>query len=168
MAGGQIGAPRSAWRSKREGAAGSRLELVSGHDTRFHQQRRQTGQGALVIACGHIVARRHALDGVSVGIHGEEPKAHGMTIERIDPALPILMKHRRIRLVAHRPKALASAHIVQAIHDLGSRQARHADHGFFGDNLNQLLLRPAQGFRRLDRDDHVAGVGGGIPYLDLG
>ena len=122
---GGIAAPRAQRQGQRKAATGALLQIAQTEHALFHAQGGQAGQGALVIARAHVMARLHALNGVAVFVHVEDAGTHRHTVEGIDAFFPFLMEHRCIGAVHHGPKALPATEVVHAVHALttGSRQS---------------------------------------------
>jgi NADPH:quinone reductase-like Zn-dependent oxidoreductase len=114
---GRVAAARGARPCERDEAAGAPLQLLARDDAFLHQQRGEARERALVVARGHVMARLHALDGVAVLVHVEEPAPHREGVERVRAHLPGGVEGLRVVRVAHRPEPLPAAQVVDAVHD---------------------------------------------------
>ena len=128
-------------RRQRQGksAAGAPLELLAADDALLDAERRQAGEGALVVARRQVVARLHPLDRVPVLVHVEDAEPDREPVERVDPLLPGRVERGRVGHVSHRPEALPPAEVVDAVHALSVRrlEAGHADHRIARDDRGQ-------------------------------
>ena len=87
--------------------------------------------------------RLHALDGVAVLVHVEDAGLDSERVERVD-ALSHGAWNAGLQRVADAAETLPAAHVMHAVHGL-LLEAGYADHGVLGDDLGELLFRPALG-----------------------
>ena len=62
--------------------------------------------------------RFHALNGMAVLVHVENPLPDSKGIQRIHSPFPVLMIYGRVWTKAYATKSLSATHVVHAIHQL--------------------------------------------------
>ena len=114
-----VRAARRARRRERKRSLGPALQLLLRDDSLLDAERREAGQGSLVVAGGEIVARLHALDGVAILVHVEDAELDREREQGIDPLLPGLVEGLGLQRIANAAKSLLAAKIVHAVHASG-------------------------------------------------